>query len=106
MLLRYFHFTITNLTKMKSFFLAIICIVIFSSTTCKKIGCAENIYSFEAKAKVVNDSDSINLGDTIWLEITCPVSQPDGNTGQIIAYKNAANLGTAIGFWGITSTVG
>ncbi len=82
---------------MKRFLFAISCIVLFSSTTCRKIGCAENIYNFEAKAQIVNDCDSINLGDTIWLKITCPVSQPDSHTGQVITYKNTANLGTAIG---------
>lgn len=85
---------------MKRVLLGIICFVVFSSSTCRKsgFGCAENVYSFEAKAKIINDADSINLGDTIWLEITSAVSQTDKVSGQIINYGNAANLGCAIGF--------
>ncbi len=72
--------------------------MIFNFSTCRKSGinCAENVYSFEARAKILNHSDSINVGDTVWLEVTCPVSQSDGNSGRMISYSKAANLGTAI----------
>ncbi len=81
------------------FALAIVCYIIFTSSTCKKNGnCTETSYSFEALAKVLNPYDSINIGDTIWLEINAPTSQKDLLSGQIISYTNASNLGTAIGF--------
>jgi hypothetical protein len=74
--------------------------IIFASSTCQKsgFGCTETTYNFEAIAKVVNPKDSINIGDTIWLEISASVLQTDLLSGNPITFKNAANLGTAIGF--------
>ncbi len=73
-------------------------IIVLSSTTCKKIGCAETIFNFEAKAIIMNNKESFNLGDTLFLTITCLVLQKNNNVGQNIAFKKAANLGTSIGF--------
>lgn len=75
------------------------CYIAFCSGTCRKSGldCVESIYSFEAKAKIKNDVDSISLKDTLWLEISSPISQIDGNSGQTVSYSKAANLGIAIG---------
>lgn len=83
---------------MKSLIILFLVLIVLSANTCKKIDCAVSVYSFEAKAKILNAADSINIGDTIWLEINCPISQPNLATGQTIQYSNAANLGTAIGF--------
>lgn len=84
---------------MKRIVILFICFLFFSFGTCRKysIDCSRSVYSFEAKAKINNPSDSINIGDTIWLQITSPLSQIDANSGQIITYSKAANLGTAIG---------
>ncbi len=75
------------------------CFIIFSASTCSKggVGCAENIYSFGANANIKNYTDSISTGDTIWLEIISPITQRDGINGQIITYRNASNLGVALG---------
>ena len=79
--------------------LAMACYIIITSSTCKKNGnCTETSYSFEAFAKIINPYDSINLSDTIWLEITTAISQIDRISGQNITFSNASNLGTAIGF--------
>lgn len=80
-------------------FVVIIALTAIQST-CKKnnAGCTETTYNFEAVARIVNPYDSINVGDTIWLEINSPVIQNDRISGQTISYANAANLGTAIGF--------
>jgi hypothetical protein len=90
---------------MKQLIILFFCFVVFSFGTCRKsgVGCTGSVYGFEAKAKIINHSDSINIGDTIWLEIVSPVSQIDANTGQIINYSKAANLGTAIGFGELVS---
>jgi hypothetical protein len=73
--------------------------MILSANTCRKggFGCAENIYSFGANASIINYTDSINTGDTIWLEIISPITQRDGINGQIITYRKASNLGVAFG---------
>ncbi len=82
---------------MKNIVILFLALLVLSANTCKKIDCAGSIYSFEAKAKILNATDSINIEDTIWLEINCPISQSDLATGQTIEYNGAANLSTAIG---------
>jgi hypothetical protein len=73
--------------------------MVFTSSTCKKNGnCTETSYSFEADAKVINPYDSINIGDTIWLEITALITQANRISGQTVTFSKAENLGTAIGF--------
>ena len=88
---------------MKSIVILFLTLTILSANTCKKLDCAETVYSFEAKAKIINAGDSVNIGDTIWLEISCSVSQIDLATGQRVEYRNAGNLGTAIGFGELVS---
>lgn len=86
--------------KIQTLILLVLIFVISVSGSCKKVRifCAENVYSFEATARVINHKDSVNIGDTIWLEVTAPVIQVDKISGQSITYSKAANLGTAIGF--------
>ena len=66
-------------------------------------GCKNDIcsgattYYFQASAKAYPDKDSIQIGDTIWLEINCPTSFTDISSGQTIDYSEAANFGSAIG---------
>jgi hypothetical protein len=75
------------------------CYLAFTSSTCKKNGnCTESSYSFEGYAKVINPNDSVNVGDTVWLEITAPITQIDKISSQSVSFSNASNLGTAIGF--------
>ena len=88
---------------MKGIVILFLTLTILSANTCKKLDCAGTVYSFEAKAKIINAADSVNIGDTIWLEISCPVSQIDLATGQRVDYRNAGNLGTAIGFGELVS---
>jgi hypothetical protein len=47
--------------------------------------------------KAIPDNDSINLGDTIWLDINEPATLTDAQSGKLIDYGGASNLGTAIG---------
>jgi len=63
----------------------------------KRLDCANTVYSFELGVKAYPDKDSINVGDTIWLEINEPTTLKDAFTGQMIDYSGAANLSTTIG---------
>lgn len=85
--------------NMRLSWILIPCFIIFSASTCSKggLGCAEKFYSFGANTSIKNYTDSINTGDTIWLEIISPITQRDGINGQIITYRNASNLGVAFG---------
>jgi hypothetical protein len=64
----------------------------------KNKGClgTKNGYSFSMDSRLFPDSDSINIGDTLWLEIRGPVLMRDNLSGQMINYTNAANLGTVV----------
>ena len=55
-----------------------------------------NGYSFSMDSRVFPDMDSINMNDTLWLEIRGPVLLRDNLSGQMIDYSNAANLGTVV----------
>lgn len=65
----------------------------------KSKGClgTNNGYSFSMNSRVFPDLDSININDTLWLEIRGPVLMRDNISGQMIDYSNAANLGTVVG---------
>jgi hypothetical protein len=84
---------------MRKLITLLLCSIAFSSSTCRKSGfdCTVTTYNFKAEAKVLNHSDSISVGDTIWLAISCPVSQIDNNSSKLINYSKAVNFGTAIG---------
>jgi len=67
--------------------------------TCKKNSdCANTVYAFSSEIRAYPDVDSINIGDTVFLELNHPVFSRDINSGIEVNYKNAANFGTAIGF--------
>jgi len=71
----------------------------------KRLDCANTVYSFELGVKAYPDKDSINVGDTIWLEINEPTTLKDAFTGQMIDYSGAANLGSFIGFSKLVDSV-
>jgi hypothetical protein len=64
----------------------------------KRIGCAENIFSFEFGIKAYPDKEVMNTGDTLWLEINEPTTLTDIRTGRTIDYSNGGNLGSVIAF--------
>ncbi len=76
------------------------------STCKKKLDCRESVYSFEIGIKAYPDKDSINVGDTVWLEVNETTVLTDGQTGRSIDYRGAANLGSAIGFQALSSVSG
>lgn len=61
-------------------------------------------YKFELGIRAYPDSESINVNDTIWLEINEPTTLMDLNTRKEINYGNAANLGSAIAFQKLSGT--
>lgn len=63
----------------------------------KKLDCRESVYNFAIGIKAYPDKDSINLGDTLWLEVNEPTTLNDLPTGRMIDFSGAANLGIAIG---------
>ncbi len=78
-------------------------VLIYATTVysaCKKniLGCTESNYSFKLDAQVYPDRDTINIGDTIWVEVNSPEVFTDQISNQQINFSNANNLGTDMGF--------
>jgi hypothetical protein len=67
---------------------------------CKKLqlDCTKVQNEFVLPVKSYPNKDSINLGDTIFLEINESISFVDIRTNQTITFNGAENLGSAIGF--------
>jgi hypothetical protein len=86
-----------------NFLKIILVILIYSITVCatcnKKISCNETVYSFNATMRAFPDDDSININDTIWLEIDCSVTLVDISSGNSVNYSGAVNFSTGIDFF-------
>ena len=67
--------------------------------TCKKleIDCTQVKYNFQLPVKAYPNKDSINIGDTLWLEINEPITFKNTDS-SLINYGGAENLGSAVGF--------
>ena len=74
------------------------------SGNCNK-KCTTAIYSFGIGVTATPDLDSIYIGDTIWLDINESTSFQDLQSGTLINFSNANNLGSNIGFQEILSGV-
>jgi hypothetical protein len=73
----------------------------FQQCSCTKtlgIECTQVKYSFELPVKAYPDKDTVNIGDTIWLEINESTSFKNNQSGEIVDYSGASNLGSAIAF--------
>lgn len=69
------------------------------SLQCRKsFGCADTVYNFEIGVKAYPDADSINVNDTIWLEINTPDILRDKLSNTLINYSGVENLGSGISF--------
>lgn len=66
-------------TKIKIFSIGVIIFLTIVFSTSKKsiLSCTESTYSFNVDAKVYPNKDSINIGDTMWLEINSPTTFTD-----------------------------
>jgi hypothetical protein len=60
--------------------------------------CVDEKFSFAITNRVYPDKDSIQVGDTIWIELDAPVKLLDQESNTEVDYSGAANLGSAIGF--------
>jgi hypothetical protein len=70
-------------------------------SSCNK-NCVETTYSFELPIKAHPNLDSINIGDTVWLEINEPTTLKNFD-GRLINYSSAENLGSVVAFQKIDS---
>lgn len=87
-------------TKIKIIAVGILLYITTVFSTCKKggiFGCGESTIYFNVDGKVYPDKDSINIGDTIFIEVNIPTTLIDKNNTSI-DYSHASNLGTVMGF--------
>lgn len=77
--------------------LAIYVATVFTSCI-KGKNCTNHGYGFQMAAKIYPDYDSIQIGDTIFVELKEPINLNDLNTGNIVNFTGAENLGTGIAF--------
>lgn len=79
---------------------ALISALLFIRAGCSKtpLDCASTKYSFVLPVKAYPDKDTVNIGDTIWFEINEGTSFKNGQTGEIVDYSGAANLGSVLSF--------
>jgi hypothetical protein len=65
--------------------------------TCKKDkDCVKASYNFEVGVKALPDVDSINIGDTIRLEVKEPVNLRDLTSGNFIDFSGAKNFSSVM----------
>ncbi len=76
----------------------LLCLIGIYATCNKRIDCKQNVYSFEAFFKAYPDFDSVQVGDTIWLELNSPTRATDLATNTTTDYSGAENFGTAISY--------
>ena len=82
---------------------ALFSFLLFVRSTCKK-NCTTSSYSFELDVKVYPANDTLSIGDTLWFEVNNSTQLKDLQSGQLIDYSNAENLGSAIAFNRLSSS--
>jgi len=67
-------------------------------STCKKggLGCANAVYNFKIPENILPNKDSIQTGDTLFLNISTPSTLLDLQTGNVVNYSNTENLGNVV----------
>lgn len=73
------------------FFLIFFCILVVNCG-CQK-PCNEPDYNFTVFESFSPEKESMNIGDTLYLDCKIPKMEKDNNTGQVINFSNLANLG-------------
>jgi len=91
----------------KTHTLAILLLTYITSVfaTCKKENCSENNYSFLLGVQARPDTDSIRVGDTLWVRIDESNQLRDQSTGQVIDFSEAANLSFVFGLGKVISAI-
>lgn len=82
-------------TKLKILLVLVIVHLLTSYMSCRK-NCAVTNFSFAITSQMYPDNDSINVGDTIWVEVDAPVNLVDIKSGVETDYSGAVNLGNDI----------
>lgn len=82
----------TNLKLVAALFIVF---VVATNSTCKK-PCTKIEYAFNLNAKAYIDADSINIGDTVWLDINESTNLIDNLTNNSIDFSSASNLSTVL----------
>ncbi len=75
----------------------------FINANCNKNDCAPASYLFKIGVRATPDLDSINIRDTIWLDINESTSLLNTQSGTFVSFNNADNLGSNIGFQEVLS---
>jgi hypothetical protein len=60
--------------------------------TCNR-ECIDNSFGFVVQVNVTPNKDSLNIGDTLWLESVTPSTMVDLNSNKEIIFDHASNLG-------------
>ena len=86
----------------KIFTVAILLITAVATTfsTCKKggiLGCHQS-FAFTIDAKVFPDKDTVNIGDTIFVEVNFPTTLTDSSSGEIANLNGGSGVSTDMGF--------
>jgi len=69
-------------------------------STCKKggiLGCHES-FAYTIDAKVYPDKDTVNIGDTIFVEVNFPTTLTNSTPGEIANLNGASGIATDMGF--------
>ncbi len=82
-------------------FTVVVLIIISMATifsTCNKggLGCANALYNFNIPESITPDKDSIQIGDTLFLNVSTSSSLSDLQRGTVINYSNTENLGNVV----------
>lgn len=82
-----------------------ICFALITIQSCGKLGedCASTRYNFEVGFEVYPNKDAVKTGDTTWFELNTSATSKDLNTGNMIDYSGAENLGSDFAFQEVTS---
>jgi hypothetical protein len=65
--------------------------------SCDKVfDCKDKKYNFKLGVKCFSSKDTIFKGDTLWFELKEPTSLQDIQSGKIIEFSGAENLGSAV----------
>lgn len=87
-------------TKISTIFilLAITITSVFSSCGKNIIGACHQSFAFSIDAKVYPDKDSVNIGDTIFVEVNIPTTLIEAPSGEIANLVGASHISTDMGF--------
>lgn len=69
--------------------------VVIINSGCPK-PCIEANLSFNVHSQIVPDKDSIQIGDTLYLESTFPTNIIDQRSGQLMDYSNSKGIGSTL----------